>query len=210
LCLDAANKQSYTGSGTVWTDLAGSNNGTLTNGPTFSNANAGSIVFDGSNDYVNITGSPSINISGDYTVEVWVNIESISSDPVITSKWSTDPKSMYIGFYPPGNISHFRTLANNAHYNASFVFTSENIVGKWNQIVAITSGSTVQIGNNGEIKGSAFWPGVDNAPNTSLLVNGFGGQVWPGKVSTTRVYNRALSPTEILQNYNATKGRYNL
>ena len=49
LCLDAANKQSYPGSGTVWTDLAGSNNGTLTNGPTFSSANGGSIVFDACN-----------------------------------------------------------------------------------------------------------------------------------------------------------------
>ena len=47
LCLDAGSRKSYGGTGNVWRDLAGSNNGTLTNGPTFSNANAGSIVFDG-------------------------------------------------------------------------------------------------------------------------------------------------------------------
>ncbi len=52
--VDAANKKSYPGSGTTWTDLAGSNNGALTNGPTFDSGNNGNIVFDGSNDYVEV------------------------------------------------------------------------------------------------------------------------------------------------------------
>ena len=56
LYLDAANKKSYPGSGTTWTDLSGNNNtGTLTNGPTFDSNNGGSIVFDGTNDYVSNT-----------------------------------------------------------------------------------------------------------------------------------------------------------
>jgi hypothetical protein len=52
LALDAADKNSYPGSGTSWYDLSGGYTGTLTNGPTFSAANLGSIVFDGINDYV--------------------------------------------------------------------------------------------------------------------------------------------------------------
>ena len=53
LCLDAANKLSYPGSGTTWYDLSGNaNNGTLTNGPTFNSANSGSIVFDYIDDYI--------------------------------------------------------------------------------------------------------------------------------------------------------------
>jgi len=55
LALDAADKNSYPGSGTTWNDLAGSNNGTLTNGPTFDSGNGGSIVFDGVDDYVNLS-----------------------------------------------------------------------------------------------------------------------------------------------------------
>ena len=47
LCLDAANTKSYPGSGTTWSDLIESNNGTLVNGPTYSSADGGSIVFDG-------------------------------------------------------------------------------------------------------------------------------------------------------------------
>jgi len=58
LALDAGNTKSYPGSGTTWTDLSGNGNtGTLTNGPTFDSANGGSIVFDGTNDYVQVTGS---------------------------------------------------------------------------------------------------------------------------------------------------------
>jgi hypothetical protein len=56
LYLDAGNASSYPGSGTAWTDLSGnSRNGTLTNGPTYSSDNGGSIVFDGSNDFVQCT-----------------------------------------------------------------------------------------------------------------------------------------------------------
>ena len=55
MALDAADKNSYIGSGTVWNDVSGNgNNGTLTNGPTFSNANGGCIVFDGVDEYVNV------------------------------------------------------------------------------------------------------------------------------------------------------------
>ncbi len=60
--LDAANRKSYPGSGTTWTDLSGNGNtGTLTNGPTFSSANGGSIVFDGVDDYVNCGNASSLN-----------------------------------------------------------------------------------------------------------------------------------------------------
>ena len=53
LCLDAANTNSYPGSGTTWTDTSGKgNDGTLTNGPTFSSDYGGKFNFDNSNDYV--------------------------------------------------------------------------------------------------------------------------------------------------------------
>ena len=58
LCVDAANPRSYPGAGTAWTDLSKQgNNGTLTNGPTFDSANGGSILLDGSDDYVEVQGT---------------------------------------------------------------------------------------------------------------------------------------------------------
>ena len=65
LCLDAANIKSYAGTGTAWNDLSGnSRTGTLTNGPTYSGTNGGSIVFDGVNDYVQ---TPSLSLTGNET-----------------------------------------------------------------------------------------------------------------------------------------------
>jgi hypothetical protein len=53
LCLDAANPRSYPKSGTTWSDLAGANNGTLTNmTDNFNQDDKGSLSFDGSNEYV--------------------------------------------------------------------------------------------------------------------------------------------------------------
>jgi hypothetical protein len=77
LCLDAANKNSYRGSGTTWTDLSGNgNNGTLTNGPTFSAGNQGSIVFDGVDDYVEVSNASSLNASTQ-TISVWYNATTV-------------------------------------------------------------------------------------------------------------------------------------
>ena len=68
LYLDAANPYSYVSGSTVWNDISrGGNNGTLINGPTFSSANNGSIVFDGTNDYVinnTVSGSGIVNPVG--------------------------------------------------------------------------------------------------------------------------------------------------
>ena len=79
LCLDAANKRSYPGTGTTWTDLSGnSNNGTLTNGPTFSAGNQGSIVFDGTNDYAYQSLFTNA-ITTTLTFDVWVKFSDAGS-----------------------------------------------------------------------------------------------------------------------------------
>ena len=74
LYLDAANPKSYPGSGTTWKDLSGNgNNGTLVNGPTFNSANGGSIVFDGTNDYVITTNLLNPTTNPNESVFVWFN-----------------------------------------------------------------------------------------------------------------------------------------
>ena len=68
--LDAANPTSYVSGSTTWQDLSGNNNsGSLVNGPTFNSSNGGSIVFDGSNDYVEIS---TVNASSQFTLNFWV------------------------------------------------------------------------------------------------------------------------------------------
>ena len=72
-CVDAANKRSYSGSGVILSDLSGNqHSGALTNGPVFSNADGGCLVFDGTNDYVTFPGGGSLEISDVLTASVWV------------------------------------------------------------------------------------------------------------------------------------------
>ena len=72
LYLDAANTKSYISGSTDWYDLTTYNNdGTLTNGPTFSSTNGGSIVFDGVNDYVQVNNSDILNPTQTITLSVW-------------------------------------------------------------------------------------------------------------------------------------------
>ena len=71
LCLDAADKNSYSGTGTTWTDLSGNGyNGILTNGPTFSNTNGGIFIFDGTDDYVQTNLNQNTN-NASITWEAW-------------------------------------------------------------------------------------------------------------------------------------------
>ena len=78
-CVDAGDKMSYPGAGTTWTDLSKNrNNGTLTNGPTFDSANGGSIVFDGTDDYVNF-GSQTWDISTNLTIDFFIKFNTLNS-----------------------------------------------------------------------------------------------------------------------------------
>jgi hypothetical protein len=96
LCLDAANPKSYPGSGTTWTDLSGNgNNGTLVNGPTYSSVNGGSIVFDGSNDYIST--AYSIGTVSQQSISCWISKTNLQYSLILASS-----ASLYYGLeiYP--------------------------------------------------------------------------------------------------------------
>jgi hypothetical protein len=221
LWLDANDKTSYPGTGTVWRDLSlGSNTGTLTNGPTFSSANGGSIVFDGVNDYVN----QNIN-SGLFTTEATLTIflKLSLSTPVNSSQTGIERLSFntgkqashypwvdglaYLGTFQTGttrinSISLSNTIARNNWH--SITITSSPGTDNWkfyqnNDLIKTALGSnTILLSSD-----SIYNIGRSQATSGTLYsMNGTIGQIL--------LYNRALSPTEILQNYNATKTRYGL
>jgi hypothetical protein len=213
LCLDAANRQSYPGSGDVWTDLAGSNNGTLINGPTFSNANGGSIVFDGSDDYVIVETNSSLEFgSNNFTIQVWLrpvfiqppnaviskgNIESVD-DEVWTLEWAGDNQ---LTFYGPSGLNPIVTSTTSFQtlkwYNVC-VLRENNIY----KLFVNTYLESIQANSDAILSGGNLYIGSGWYDPSSRSLN--------GNISQASIYNRALTPAEILQNYNATKGRYNL
>jgi hypothetical protein len=196
LCLDAANRQSYPGSGDVWTDLAGSNNGALTNGPTFSSANGGSIVFDGVNDYTSFTYvQPAYNTTDSFTWNIWVYPTRNSNLDVLIGNRAGDlwTKLTTNNFeYSP--IGFGGAMPINIWQNVCVIKNQTNFFYYRNSIlIASNTSSTTK-------PSKPFYVGGD-----PLAVEHSN-----SRIAQVLVYNRALTPTEILQNYNATKGRYNL
>jgi hypothetical protein len=214
LYLDAANNKSYPGSGTSWGDLTGnSNTNTLTNGPTFNSANGGSIVFDGTNDEVAINSSTIARIgTSNHTISVFVNND-ITSEEDLFGTGGIGVGDVLLMIY----LAKFRGHAWSSTGNSN-VFDSPNTIGTggWNMLTQrVTWGANMDLFENGIKAGTKVLSG--NAPsstqNTAYLgarYPGTGPSHLQGKIGLVTVYNRALTDSEVLQNYNAIKTRFGL
>ena len=88
LALDAGNTKSYPGSGTTWTDLSGNgNNGTLVNGVGYNSDYGGSLSFDGTNDYIDITSLAPLADTSAVTMEAWVNVDTLTNSYQVIGTW---------------------------------------------------------------------------------------------------------------------------
>lgn len=213
LCLDAADRNSYPGSGSTWYDLSGNaNNGTLTNGPTFSSTNGGSIVFDGSNDYSTFYAP---NLGTITTVEMWVKLGAAYSNKMFFG-WFT-----YDVWCQSGRIG-YNTANSDLYGISSSTVTDLGIVGSFaHYIFEMNSGihySNNKIYINTNQQSLSQLSGGENAGNRNFnngngLISGWlydSNYKIPMSCAVFKVYNRALSADEVRRNYNATKGRFGL
>ena len=225
--VDAANKKSYPGSGTTWTDLAGSNNGTLTNGPTFDSGNGGSIVFDGVNDYVelgSINSSNPISLAGttEQTWEAWIYPTNTGDNyqRIIDKSNNGGGENGY--FFSTGATDERRIyckIDNNASDMPNdFIADNMYTVDRWNHICVTRKNNTVNYGwnfySNGVLKHSRSTINLTVPTDTTNCRigtwNHSTSREFNGQISIVKLYNRALTSTEITQNYNALKGRFGL
>lgn len=211
LALDAANPTSYISGSTTWRDLSGNNNsGSLINGPTFSTDGGGSMDLDGSNDYISTTYGKNINpFNNPLTITVTIKPDIINTNQMFISTGQSrgnadSNQRFYIAIYngywdwgirtsswSGGNISA------NTQWNEITICvdsTSARFYLNSNQIYTKSVNNTYVLNDN-------FWFGIHDS----------GGEYpFNGRISTIRIYNRALSDSEIQQNYNATKTRFGL
>ena len=209
LNLDAGDPRSYPGSGTTWTDLSGNgNNGTLVNA-TYSNANGGNIVFNGTNSKVTFP-STNIPINGVATISLWFKS---TSGTVYQNMFDTPDNSSGVwitlngGSVQPGLIAAgWSTLSN--------YLTASYSANTWYNLVLVGDNNVgASLYLNGTLVASNT---IKNVPsiidlNTSRLgnVDGDRASEWfSGNISNFSVYNRALSAAEVAQNYDALKVRY--
>jgi hypothetical protein len=201
LALDAADKLSYPGTGTTWRDLSGNNNtGTLTNGPTFSAANMGSIVFDGVDDYVT-TSNISLSFTS-FSMECLVKYNSLSGNQGLF----TYNNSNYINLYK-GSGAGMRWEVNSG--GQAITGTNDLQAGVWYHFVGVYNGSAGILYRNGVVNVGPTTLTSHTSDSATFQIGRYDlvGNT-NGNIAVARFYTKALTATEILQNYNATKSRY--
>ena len=208
LYLDAGYPSSYPTTGTTWYDVSGyGNNGTLVNGPTYNSDDGGSIVFDGVDDYVDIGYKLNL-LNNDITQEAWVNANSfingwhgiISNMP----SWGTG-FSLQIG-----TIQNIAAMVSGVYLTTSWT-PSLNV---WYHIVATHRSSdnlnVLYVNGVQENTVTREISYVENAVTKVGLFYTYNGLPFSGDIDVVRSYNRALTSSEVLQNYNAQKSRFGL
>ena len=218
LCLDAGNSKSYSGSGNVWRDLAGSNNGTLTNGPTFSNANAGSIVFDGVDDYIS---TPIQELNRPCTLSVWVNLNSLTGYQTFVGQDTSTAILRGRFYFQKAGTTTEGLILNKVNFtivlNGGGIVpvNSNNVIvtNIWYNYTAVLTTTTISLYENGTLQNTVNDSNTFLTPNTTITLNAgyYNNSIVDfinGKSSSFLIYNRALTPQEVLQNYNATKSRF--
>lgn len=227
LALDAANTKSYPGSGTTWRDLSGTTvTGSLINSPTFNSGNGGSIVFDGTDDYVNFGDVTTTEFgTGDFTLSSWIFIPSDVVENtgffkgLIIKKGANAANAGYGIYYNTGFRQFLWSTANGSSAQERFSSnTWASLKGVWSNVVMIRQNGATNNGHfyiNGVYESISSTATVVNVNNDFNLTVGasstlFSNYYFQGRISTGLIYNRALSASEIAQNYNALKSRYNL
>ena len=207
LCLDVADKNSYPGSGTTWTDLSPEgNNGTLNNGPTFDSGVGGSIVFDGDNDFL-VTGGDIGDVFGtSFTIAMWVNPDDVDNrrefigqyaDSNNWWRWGNDELDNWEIDVQDGGS---RTVSVNPDWTV--------VAGAWQHIALSRNGSTWNFYRNGVLDGTGSDASTVPDVAAEVQIGNSTGANFDGKMSTTQIYNRALSTKEISQNFNAQRSRF--
>jgi hypothetical protein len=217
LYLDAGNTKSYPGTGVTWSGLSKSNNnGTLILSPTFDSSNGGSIVFNGSNQYIDC-GNTNLGInagSTQITLETWVYPTSfISFRGLISRVGGTSPFGGWMIYMTSSSKFGFAV-------NISGVWTTMDgplsplSTNNWYHVCGTYNGTTMNLYINGLLASTTNSSGTiqytGSLSNLGIGYNGAGSSFFPGRIAIAKIYSKSLSSQEVLQNYNATKSRFGL
>jgi hypothetical protein len=210
LNLDAANIKSYIGTGTAWKDISGNeNNSILNNGPTYSTTNSGILTLDGTNDWIDC-GNASIFSPPSLTASIMIRCASFSTRPHIFGRGSGTAGNFYMVVETNSVFRFYNDIGANWTIAAN---TAAFPLNTWTYVTATHDGSNSKIFYNGVLQVSTPRVGfLRNWQSNTLQIGTIssGSQITNGSVAAAHLYNRALTEAEILQNFNALRGRYGI
>ena len=218
--LDTANPRCYSGSGITVNGLVGGIGGTLVNGIGFSSQNNGSFFYDGSDDYLRLPANFFVQDSGSpFTVSVWFKT---GTSGVIFGQQNTVNPGTISGYAPAIYVDTNGKLRTSCFWGGSTTNQSVSSASvnddKWHQIIVTFESSSHKSYLDGILFDTITKNQVSYSATYYYFIGSGTNASWPnagnmtlsGNISNFMFYNRALSASEILQNYNATKRRYGL
>lgn len=211
LNLDAGLRGSYNGSGSTWTDIAGSQqNGTLVNSPSFltnDGAKGGSLAFNGTNQYVTVPDVTGVTDFGatDFTIDIWIkaNTSGITTNTIVYKGFN----SYRIWYY--NSITY---IGDDSGSGAGTTLITANTWCNVTFVVDSTASSRTLIRyKNGSFVSSGGLGGTYSANASNLQIGRLdNSQYFDGSIAVFKIYDRVLTASEITENYNAYKGRFGL
>lgn len=203
LRLDAADTTSYSGTGSTWTNLgsAGSGaNGTLVNAPTYSTSGGGSLVFNGSNQYINCVVTKTANC----TFSCWAKTTAALSQPFL---FIAGPNGSGPDLFFYSGVIAWNTWDGAGASFGSIPATANN--GNWHHYTVVTDtvANNTKLYYDGSLLGSTTYKSA--AATTDLRIGGTTDTyMWNGSISTFMVNNVALTAGQVLSNYEGQKARF--
>lgn len=221
LNFDAGNPYSYAGAGTTWYDVSGNSiNASATGSPTYSTLYGGVLSIPTSvSSYFNTSTVSTLNLgSASFSMECWVYLDAATgSDNVyrgIISLGTNASNYVYIAKWRSGLYSglYVQYIAGASTITGVYQASDYNPVSRWTHVVATKSSNVLYLYVNGSLYSTASDLNTTFTGNSSVYIAQAHGGVASlyGYVGESRVYNISLSAAQVLQNFNATRGRYGL
>jgi hypothetical protein len=208
--VDAGNDLSYPGSGTTWFDLSGNGyDGTLSAGPTYDPANRGSIVFDGIDDTV-LVGDLGSFSSMSICTFMKRNGSQVNFAGLVFSRGTNTTGLGYrsttnqLGYHWNGSASTYNWASGLVPPNGEWIMAALCVASSIATIYMCSSSGITSASNTLYTHGTTIFNDLKIGEDESSTRHS------KGNIATVSIYNRALSSTEITQNFNALRGRYGI
>ena len=214
--LDAGFTPSYPTTGTTWYDVSYSgNNGTLINSPIYNSTDGGSILFDGVDDYVSLGETLNLNTSSAFTISCVFKVVSYNNTyPTIFTLKTSIGNSLVLLLNSSGVYSPLTFGWNGSN---TYKPTTSISTGVWNVLTLVYNGSGVSSSSNFNLyinnallalSSSSSLTGIGQVNSLGTLNTGVTSYWFNGNIPCIQIYNRSLSPSEVLQNYVAISSRF--
>jgi hypothetical protein len=228
LALDAADRNSYVSGSTTWRDLSGNgNNFTLYNGVGFSGSNGGSLTFNGTNQYAASTTNIDLTSYNYIVTEIFYRNNVTSPLGIIfehTTNWNSNTGGFGLAVNTDGNnnianinhtnhnteVSRNYTVVNNLNWSSNVNLYSR-IADSTGRLTYLNS-NLLSFVSTGGYETSTVTTAGGSFANAVFYIGSRAGIAgfFNGNIGSIKIYGFKMDPSQVQQNYNATKSRYNL